>query len=406
LKTGKSGRVRWLFYAAFLLSMLFSALYLAYRRGEGLMDFFYQQGINLLDDFTNNLHYPTHEGGPYFDAIWATFPPLAYTLYYLVNVCFTRAIANAETVAYIVITTATAVLMLYAVSRIFERYGRRKGGSAEALLFTLCILFSGVGIYTLERGNSVFNVVVILLFALYLRDEEQPWKREAALWLIAVAAGLKIYPCLFGLLYLLEKRYREAIRLVIYGLVLFFVPFLWFGGLDGFKQFLYNQQQIQLLQRNDFLTSISSVERFLAAELGWSAQPAGWIAQVLALLFGVAALVCVALIKELWQRCLLLVGIATLVPGWSDEYMALCFAIPAVLFVCRDFKQLRKLDGFYAALLGGIFVLLPFGTGFSLHATTSWNMLVCFACVYLIEIVAIADSIRTFVRGRRAAAVR
>ncbi len=387
-------------------SLLFSTLYLALRRGAGFADFFYQGGANLLGDFSNNLHYPTHEGGPYYDGIWATFPPLAYTLYYLINVCFTRAARNVEIVVYLLMTGVSAVLMFYAVQRVFERYGHAMRGAREPLFFTLCVLLSGINLYAVERGNSVPVVVVVLLFAMYLREEEQPWKREAALVLIAFAAGMKLYPCVFGLLYLLEKRYAEALRLVLYGLILIFVPFLWFGGMDGLRQFFYNQEQIHLLQRNDFLTSIPSVGRFLAAELGWSAQPSGAIAQGLAVLFGAASLACVCLTKELWLRCLLLTGVVTLVPGWSAEYMALYFIVPCALFLCRSSERPRKADGIYAALLGGVFVSLPFATGFSLHAATSWNMLVSFGCIYLVCLFAVWDVLRTFVRSRKAAGVR
>ena len=390
-----------IFYSVFFASLVFSALYLAWRRGDGLLDFFYQQATNLLGDFSNNLHYPTHEGGPYFDSMWATFPPLAYTLYYLVNVCFTRAIFHVEIVAYFVITGVTIMLMLYAVERIFEQYGRPSTGSGQALLFSLCALLSGVTIYTLERGNSVFNVMVVLLFAIYLRQSKQNWKREVALLLIAFAAGMKIYPALFGLLYVFEKRYREAARLMLYGILLFFIPFAWFGGVDGFKQFLINQESIHLLQRNDFLTSIPSVARFVATELNWSVASASTIGQGLALAFGLVSLACVGLTQTLWKRCLFLVAFAALVPGWSAEYMAVYFIVPCVLFLCDAQTVPRKRNALYAALFGGVLILLPFGTGFALHATVSWNMLVSFASIYILCLAVMADVLVTAIRTLR-----
>ena len=247
--------------------------------------------------------------------------------------------------------------------------------------------------------------MIILLFFMFLRDDETPWKREAALLLLAIAASIKIYPCVFGLLYLLEKRYREALRLIIYGVLLFLIPFLWFGGLEGFRQFLYNQEQIHLLQRNDFLTSIPSVARFLTAELGWNAATAGIISQVVSIAFGIVAFACVLFARTLWQRCLLLVGIITLVPGWSAEYMALYFALPCALFFCSNNGDSRMLNWAYSALFAGIFILLPFGAGFSLHAPVSWNMLVCFASIYLIELLAIVDVMLNFHRRHRQARV-
>ncbi|HNW85855.1 MAG TPA: glycosyltransferase family 87 protein [Candidatus Limiplasma sp.] len=404
MENARTRQTQRLFYLVFFASLIFSAGYLALRRGAGLMDFFYQQGTNLLGDFTNNLHYPTHEGGPYFDSIWATFPPFAYTIFYLVNVCFTRAIPNAETVAYLLLTGITAMMMLYAMQRIFERYGHSSRPYRSALAFGLCVLLSGVSLYTLERGNSAYHSMVILLFFLFLRDDESAWKREAALILLAVAAGVKIYPCVFGVLYLLEKRYREALRLVIYGVLLFFVPFLWFGGLDGLNQFLYNQEQIHLLQRNDFLTSIPSVARFLAAELGWNVETASAVGQWIGIAFGAVALVCACLTRSLWRRCALLVGIVTLVPGWSAEYMALYFALPCALFFCGGDDRPAPLRYAYSALFAGVFILLPFGTDFALHAPVSWNMLVCFSSIYALVLLTVADVLHSRFSKRRAAA--
>lgn len=401
MKWTSTKRLHGFFYAIFICSMLFSAVYLAWNRGAGLTDFFYQKGTNLLGDFTNNLHYPTHEGGPYFDSCWASFPPLAYTFYYLVNVCFTRANINTEIVAYVVITAFSAMMLLYAMQRIFEHYSKRADGSKEAFWLSLCILLSGISIYTIERGNSVLNVVVLLLFAMYLRDSKQAWKREAALIIIAVATGIKVYPCLFGLLYLLERRFREAKRLLLYGIVFFFLPFIWFGGIEGIKQFLLNQQTIHALYRNDFLTSVPSIASFLSAELGWDIGQTAVISKAIAYVFGALLLVCVCLTRTLWMRCLLLVSLATLVPGWSAEYMAMYMIIPCALYFSKVSTKVGSKDVAYTVLFGGVFILLPFGTGFSLHAPVSWNMLVSFACIYLISFLAIGDVLFTFFRKRK-----
>ena len=385
-------------------SVLFTILLSAYQRGAGLPAFFYEKGASLIGDFSNNLHYPTHEGGPYYDSMWASFPPLAYTFYYLINVCFTRANYFLELMAYLAITIFSSVLLFYAVQRIFNQGEQKDSLSPAALGFSLCVLMSGISIFTLERGNSVFNVMVMLLFVLYLRNSTQAWKREAALLLIALAAGMKIYPCLLGILYLLEKRYREAARLMIYGLLFFFVPFLWFGGLDGFQHFLLNQQAIHSLYRNDYFTSIPSIANFLAAQLQVPAAPLISAAKIIAYLFGAVMLVCVCLTKELWLRCLLLFSIAALVPGWSAEYMALYMVVPCALFMSKAHVSSVK-NLLYTVLFGGIFVLLPFPlpSALALHAPLSWNTLVCFACLYFISFLAIFDILHTFFKSKKRA---
>lgn len=389
-----------LYFGIFLASLVFSGVYLALRRGAGLEGFIYEGGYYLFSDFTNNLHYPTHAGGPYFDSCWATFPPLAYTFYWLLNVCYTRANVAYEMLAYAVLTAASVAVMLYAVQRILAKYN---AGAGKAVLFTLCVFLSGISIFTIERGNSVFNVMVMVLLAMALRDSERGWEREAALLLIAVAANFKIYPCLFGLLYLLEKRYKEAVRLVIYGVALFVVPFAWFSGLDGFKAFLENQSAIHSLLRNNYLTSIPSVAVYLSAELNGNAQAAEIIGKCLAYLFLAVSLLCACLTKKLWLRCLFFVNISILVPEWSGEYMAMYLCIPLALFLFDPAEHRGFKSGLYAALFAGVFILLPFGIeGVSLHTSVSWNMVVCFACIYGLGLLSAADVIYNALTQRKA----
>lgn len=388
-----------LFYGIFLFSMVFSAVYLALRRGAGLEVFVFDGGRNLFGDFINNLHYPTHEGGPWFDSIWATFPPLAYTLYWLFNVCFTRANYAFEVFAYTVITSLTCVLMLYAIQRLFQNRLRRGFRPSEPLMLCVCALLSGVMIFTIERGNSVLNVMVMLLWAFVWRDSPEAWKREVALVLIAVAANFKLYPAVFGVLYLLEKRWREAARLVVYGVVLFVVPFAWFSGVEGFWQFLYNQQAIHAALRSDYLTSLPSAAGWLAAEFGWNGEAALRAGKALSLLLAAALAVCVVADKRLWMRCLLLCGLFTLVPGWSAEYMAVYMLLPLVLCWCEGGGE--RWFPLYMALFSGVFILLPFGVSFPTHAPLSWNMLVSFLSLYALVGVGIADVLLTRLRARR-----
>ncbi len=386
------------YYWIFLSSLVFSAVYLAVHRGAGLESFFYQGANNLYGDFYNNLHYPTHDGGPYFDSRWATFPPFAYTLYYLINVCYTRANSHYEVLAYTVITALTYVLILYAVQSIFRKY-RKDASHAEPLLLTLCLLCSGIMIFAIERGNSVLNTMAMLLFAFALRDSERAWQREAALVLIAVAAGFKIYPCIFGLLYLFEKRYREGLRLLLYGVLIFFVPFLWFGGLEGFGRFLQNQREIQASMRSDYFTSIPSIASYLAAEFGWDAGVALPVGKAVAGVFGVLLAAGIWLQKKLWLRVMLMVSLFTLVPGWSAEYMGIYMVLPFILFYCDD--QAGRWQRLYAALFAGVFILLPFGAPFATHTTLSWNMLVSFAALYALSIAGLADTFAARLRTNK-----
>ncbi len=54
----------------------------------------------------------------------------------------------------------------------------------------------------LERGNSAIIVCILLLRAMELRERKSPIAQELALLFIAMAAAIKIYPAIFGFIYL------------------------------------------------------------------------------------------------------------------------------------------------------------------------------------------------------------
>lgn len=103
------------------------------------------------------------------------------------------------------------------------------------VIFSVPMLFGAV-----ERGNLTLYVAGLVLIAAKLKDASSPVKREIALVLIAISAGLKFYPAFMGILYLKEHRFKEAFRLIFYGVICVFVPFAFFGGWSGMQQLLSN----------------------------------------------------------------------------------------------------------------------------------------------------------------------
>lgn len=173
---------------------------------------------------------------------WGVFPPLAYMLYRFLHALTARDGNFAETPAeyqeqdyallvFLFSVTFLTLAFLYAV-----KIWNRKRYKALFLCLLTSVPFLA-GCY--ERGNSCLIVVVLLLIATKWKDDDSKAKRELALLAIAVCAGLKIYPAVFGLPYLKERRWKEAVRLTIYGVVLFFVPFVFFGN-GAFFEWLRN----------------------------------------------------------------------------------------------------------------------------------------------------------------------
>ena len=164
-------------------------------------------------------------------ADWGVFPPLAYLFYRALHMLTARDGNFVETptdyqsqdyvlLAFMFYVIFLTLALLYAV----KSWNRNRYKAMFLCLLTSVPFFAGA----YERGNSCLAVVVLLLIAMKWKDDESKVKRELALFMIAVCAGLKIYPAIFGLPYLKERRWKEAFRLTLYGVVLFFAPFVFF----------------------------------------------------------------------------------------------------------------------------------------------------------------------------------
>jgi len=62
-----------------------------------------------------------------------------------------------------------------------------------------------------------------------------------------------------------------------------------------------------------------------------------------------------------------------------------------VLCYCDGVKQ--RWFALYMALFAGVFILLPFGVSFPVHAALSWNTVISFGSIYLLTFVSCADAI-------------
>lgn len=108
-------------------------------------------------------------------------------------------------------------------------------------LITLLFFTSLVYIWSFERGNIIIISAIFSLLFLFGFDSKNSVIKEISLIALAISAGIKLYPAIFGIVLIKRKRYNEAFRAIIYGLLAFFLPFLFFrGGLNCIPLFFRN----------------------------------------------------------------------------------------------------------------------------------------------------------------------
>lgn len=103
----------------------------------------------------------------------------------------------------------------------------------------LLLMLSVPFLYAVERGNIIILSFIGTLAFFVMKDSEKRWVRDIGYLCLAFAAAIKIYPAIFGFVLIKEKKYKEALRLLVYGVIVFVVPFLFFceEGIRGIPLF-------------------------------------------------------------------------------------------------------------------------------------------------------------------------
>lgn len=133
------------------------------------------------------------------------------------------------------------VLMFFVgfVSYVIGRYFSKETNLKKHLLLYCFITSYGI-ITAIERGNIVMFCAPLLLMFVELRKSSNKYYRIVSIVLLAIVAGLKLYPALFGIILLKDKDYSLAIKAIVLGILSVLIPMLFFDGgyFDNFKTWI------------------------------------------------------------------------------------------------------------------------------------------------------------------------
>lgn len=318
----------------------------------------------LFSDYFLHIAFASAKERIYNISYDACFPPLAYCFYYLlwaINPYYGDErewlLYRQETnnlLIFVIYNMIIAVFIIYCVQMILKEYTNQK-----SLLLSILIICSYPFLATsIQRGNATAIVGILLCFALVWKDSESKVLRELALIFIAVAAGFKIYPAFVGIIYIIEKRYKEVFRLVIYGILLFFVPFIFFGGIDGFKNFIWlliGREQ-EIVTRWGTIRGITN--HYWLSSLGEKAS--NTIGFVLENLYILCAILAAWVCKKNWKRVFIITSVLVVYVQVNWMY-TLAYLLPAFLFFLKEEggKRDTGLADIVYAIAWGIIYSLP-----------------------------------------------
>lgn len=290
--------------------------------------------INSTADLQNIYHHSMH----------TCFPPLIYLFYRLIYLIIPKGYEGVEYCNFLYAIYTAVLFALFAIA--IKEVLKSKKNLAVNIAIMLIILSNSFVYGIIEQANIVLICSILMLFAVIWRDSENKVKQELALIFIAISAAIKVYPAIFGLIYIIEKKYKQAFRLIIYGALFFFVPFLFTGGTDGIVTFFKNQMAVHtgwgansVVSLYSFLVYIDFSEKIaLAADV------------VLFVVLIAFSFIC----KEKWKRYYLLISVMLLCPLWSGRYTICLMLVPFFTFILEE-KKISIYSIIYTVLFSLLF---------------------------------------------------
>lgn len=251
-------------------------------------------------------------------------------------------------------------VLLFAL--LLYRYTEGSGFVKTAVL--LALFSSGINIFSIERANTVILAAAFLAAFLFWYQSDSRLLRELSYIALACSAGLKVFPAVFGILLLKDKRWFGSIRTVLYGLLLFFLPFLFFKG--GFAN-------VTQMFGNMFLNSDEYMFREPVFRFGFLpfAMASGIGNERVFLVLGYVLLVLSLLLclvfKEKWKAVLLITCAVMTAPVNCSYYCGLYLFAAILLFLNAEEHPI--IDWIYLLLF--LIVLNPFQIMFGEESFTS-----------------------------------
>ncbi|MBQ3056949.1 MAG: DUF2029 domain-containing protein [Clostridia bacterium] len=243
LRTFRAATVRFLARrppaVCFVLFLFFGVLtffFCVMAGGEStFLGIFHAQGDTLFSDFFRSVR-DAATGSAVYSERRVIYPPLANALFWLISRVMPSVYLEAPAAqwsawhSYPAAVLSVCLFLCLSLVLFVEVLRREPHPRPLRLLLALFLAVSFPVLFLIERGNLVLLCLAALIVYSQNYGSESAVAREVGLFALAVATALKIYPLLFGLPLLGERRWRDAAHAAIYAFLLFLIPSFFFGG--------------------------------------------------------------------------------------------------------------------------------------------------------------------------------
>lgn len=448
-RIGVEKQIRW-----YLLAMLFFSVCFYFICMFIDHDYFQSITVHHINDtfmdWCNCVVY--YDGNPYQEGFGGNYPAMAVLFFKICRLGIPSDVLSDGAYNLRGYQIPWLIFMLYngVLTWIFtiSVSNKLKLKSFDRNLFFIIFLFSFPTVFALERGNIINLAFVLTVFFISFYENENRLLRELSFLALALAAGIKIYPAIFGLLLVRQRRIRECIKLTVYGILSFIGPFFLFGGwkavlsflrgilsfadnrvarAGGFSEGMVASAQTGMLGSGE-LAVIDKVDgtTIMPQDYGYNfafKNICKIIQEILEislsdrtvsvlLIFLCGALLLTAFkTRERWKELLSYTLILILIPSFSGAYVTLFLFIPFIEFLNRmiekrDRSGILVTDLFYAWLM---FLLItpwalpdiPFFSVKIQPCPLTGSFLGYFLCVLLMVFLMVYESLSCFMKENR-----
>lgn len=392
------------FIIFFLCSLFVCAVMAAVSGGDSWKKMLFHNGhaTDLFMDFFNSLR----DAGAkdVYTARNNIYPPLCLLVFKILGYLIPDALIDLPNKQRTMLQLDESCMMVYfifavicilSMTTIINAYvnklnwkNNRDGKTYHQILSFLMIISYPV-MYCIERGNIIILSMIFTMFFVFFRDSENAIIKELSYISLALAAGIKLYPAVFGILLLLEKKYKDAFRLIAYGIICVVVPFIFFIDFDS--------KTLSV----PILTAAINSNRNLVIGLGGSESPLANIienllsfatkkksrlnfssvsiqnfififdadnstlAKIVCYITEAIAFVALFFTKKKWQQIFLVSYLMLNIPSASSSYALTFLLIPFIMFLYDDqgngyaYDKRPKIDRSYIVYFALLLTPLP-----------------------------------------------
>lgn len=352
-----------IFKFGLIFLLLLTIIQIPFNNAEVIYSMLHSDTNDTFMDFFNSIFDAVKEN-PYVER-GIIYPPLTQ-LYYracalLLPEGFTSFEWRTHQSGYILITVNMIISYLLLYKSLIPE-GKENNKSVKN--FILLLLFGTVPFwYAFERANIILLTLAFLAYFVKYYNSDNKFKCEFSLICLAISVAFKIYPVCFGILLLNKKHIFKALRCCVYGVIFFFVPFAFVGGISSIKTLIDNIANTTNIMTNNgwgYKLNVDNTVSFICNTLNISSS----IGIIVKLVTIVAIVLIVLFAEKHWQKLMALSSIMILIPGFSYTYTMIFASLPLIAFLVNNPTN-SHLNRCYSFLFVCMFAPFPFG-GYSL----------------------------------------